>query len=321
MKKILIALMFITIFLASCSKKDNKTKIEEENSESIQKTFSSDEDFKNIRSYNFVKDTIDNRIPYAQMLCINPHSFLPVSNIEPLKSKILKFQRLFKPDIITTESKDDYPTVYTTVFYQFNEKGFIEKSCCFEYSIHGGKIIPEKWYSNSYNLKEYGIETIERENGEITDKYTIGFEKEFDSLNLKVHNNLHSIIYKGMIETSGSKTTYYPDEEKYRIDYTDGTNDYTIYEDGIPIKYTENEYIYYLGQEQSFRTNRTTGEKENKPDSFEYKKLPCGLATFKTELFDKTICTYNIYYYEIMEAYDDEFILLNIYMPQEKSEE
>ena len=321
MKKILIIIIAVTIITMSCSKKENSSNEEKKNSELTLQAFSSDEEFKNIRSYNFTKSFIDNKIPYAQMICINPHCILNITDINPLKSKFLKFQQLYKPDNLKTESKDDLPTDYITTYYQFDEKGFIVKESSFIYSIFGGDIHPKTWFSKNYNLTEYGIETTEWEKGNLLDKYTIGFEKNFESLELKIHNRLSKIINKNIIENSSSKTTYYPDEEKYRIDYTDGSKDYYVYENGIPVKYTIGDYIFYFENEQSTRINSKTGEKERKPEVFEWQKSPCGLVTYKSEMTDNDICNYNVCYYGILDNYDDEFILLNIYMPQEKSEE
>lgn len=318
MKKILLTFAVLILIATGCSKKDDNAKLEDGKT---QKEFFIDEAFKNVRSYNFTKSIIDNSIPYAQMICINPHCILNISNINPLKSKILKHQQLFKPDDITTESKNDLPTEYVTSYFEFDDRGFIVKQVSFKYYIFNGDIHPKTWYARKFNLTDYGIEATDWEEGILTDKYTIGFEKNFDSLEVKVHNQLSSIIYKDTIDMGSSKNTYYPDEEKYRIDYNDEKKDYYIYENGVPVKYTIGDYLYYYENDVSTRINTITGEKERKPEVFEWQRLPCGLVSYKAETTDDNICNYNVCYYGILDDYDDEGILLSMYMPLEKPEE
>lgn len=320
MKKILFTMAVLTLITTGCSKKENITKPEEE-IDLTQNVFSTDEDFKNYKSYNFTKSIIDNRIPYAQMTCINPHFDIPISNINLIKSKILKYQKLIKPDNITTESLNDYPTTYLTNYYQFNDKGFLVKAISLQYQIYNGRIMPFRWFSYDYNLLEYGIETVERENGIISDSFTIGFQKTADEVYTTVHNQTSRIIKSNEIYDGDTKLTYYPDEEKYRLDYLDNNHDYEIFERGVLTQSQDQGYKYYFNEDKSFRVNISTGEKESKPQVFEYKYLPCGLATFKSELIEDSTCTYNITYNELLDAYDDEFILLTKLMPLEKPEE
>ena len=100
----------------------------------------------------------------------------------------------FKPDDITTESKNDLPTEYVTSYFEFDDRGFIVKQVSFKYYIFNGDIHPKTWYARKFNLTDYGIEATDWEEGILTDKYTIGFEKNFDSLEVKVDIPPSSII-------------------------------------------------------------------------------------------------------------------------------
>jgi hypothetical protein len=311
MKKILFTIALLTILTAGCSKKENSSK----NGNAL-KQFDTDEAFSNRKSYNLVKNVIDNSIPYAQMICINPHSVLHIKDIDAVKSKIIKIQNA--QYIIYNNTNDLPPTIYKTFYYRFNELGFIDKIYCYNWTQDADTIQPISYSSSEYNLTNFGIEAVHRKNGEPYDKYTIIFENKDSGINLKAHNGLTARITNNAYEDATHKTTFEPGEEIYRFDDYEVPGNYTIYKDGIMIKAQEGKYLYYIEGNTTTKVNLETGEKETNSEEIISKKITCGIPIYTRIIKEEDDTLYIEKTVEVLDDYDKDFFVCSILMPEDK---
>lgn len=311
MKKILFTIALLTILTAGCSKKENSSK----NGNAL-KQFDTDEAFGNRKSYNLIKSVIDNSIPYAQMLCINPHMDLNITDINAVKSKIVKITEVNYS--IENNSNEMSPIVYTTSYFKFNETGFIEKTNEYNWAKKLDKILPLAYSSLECKLTNFGIDVVSRRNGELYDKFTITFENENSGVNMKEHNQLTGRFTSNIYENANYKTTYEPGAENYRVDDYNTPGNYSIYENGIMTKTQEGKYLYYIDENITTKVNLETGKKETNSELITTRKTPIGIPIYKkvVKRNDDTIYIEKIV--EVLESYDKDFLILNTIMAEDK---
>ena len=309
MKKILFTIALLTILTAGCSKKENSSK-----NGNVVKQFDTDEAFANRKSYNLIKGVIDNSIPYAQMICINPHYDVGITDVNAVKSKILKV--INEQYSVGNDGNEIPPVIYNLIYIKFDDTGFIEKINEFNWADYPNGMEPWSYSSSEYTLTNFGIETVHRKNGELYDKFTILFEEKDDGINMNVHNELTARITKNTFEDAAHKTTYEPGEDIYRFDDHNEPGNYCIYENGILTKQQEGKYLYYIEGNKVTKINLETGEKDTNSEEIKSVQVPFGFPVYQRIIKKEDRNTYIERSITVLNDYDKVFDICSMVMPE-----